>query len=73
MPSPHVPCLTYLGTEEAIVDPLRIRARMNKWPDGILRVIEGGKHEMLMDTPELRNMLLDETTAFFDARLAQAA
>ncbi|EBA12902.1 alpha/beta hydrolase [Roseobacter sp. CCS2] len=73
LPSPRVPCLTYLGTDEAIVDPLRIRARMRDWPDGALRVIDGGKHEMLMDTPELRNMIFDETAAFFDAQLAQAA
>jgi len=72
-PSPRLPCMTYLGTDEAIVDPFRIRARMKNWPDGVLRVIEGGKHEMLMDTPELRTKIFDETAAFFDARLAQAA
>jgi len=72
-PSPRIPCLTYLGTEEAIVDPFRIRARMKNWPDGTLRIIEGGKHEMLMDTPDMRNLIFDETVAFFDARLAQAA
>lgn len=71
--APNVPCLSYLGTEEAIVDPLRIRSRMGNWPDGVLRVIEGGRHEMLMDTPAMRSMIFDETTAFFDARLAQAA
>lgn len=73
LPSPRVPCLTFLGTEEAIVDPLRIRARMKDWPNGSLRVIEGGRHEMLMDTQSMRNILFDETTAFFNARLAQAA
>ncbi|MEJ8559969.1 alpha/beta hydrolase [Yoonia sp. GPGPB17] len=73
LPAPRVPCLTYLGTEEAIVDPFRIRARMKDWPDGVLRVIKDGKHEMLMDTPEMRNMIFDETAAFFEAQLAQAA
>lgn len=72
-PSPRLPCLTYLGTDEAIVDPFRIRARMKDWPNGALRVIDGGKHEMLMDTPELRRMIFDETAAFFDAQLAKAA
>lgn len=72
-PSPRLPCLTYLGTDEAIVDPFRIRARMKDWPDGSLRVIEGGKHEMLMDKPDMRNMIFDETVALFDAQLAQAA
>jgi len=72
-PSPRVPALTYLGTDEVIVDPLRIRTRMRDWPDGVLRVIDGGKHEMLMDTPAMRNMIFDETAAFFDAQLAPVA
>ena len=73
VPSPSLPCLTFLGTEEAIVDPLRIRNRMGDWQQGVLRVIDGGRHEMLMDVPEMRNMLFDETASFFDAQLAQAA
>jgi lysophospholipase len=72
-PSPQVPCLTYLGTDEVIVDPSRIRERMNKWRGGTLRVIEGGKHEMLMDMPEVRDMIFDETAAFFDAQLTPVA
>lgn len=72
-PTPNIPCLTYLGTDEAIVDPFRIRSRMADWPDGVLRVIEGGRHEMLMDTPDMRNQMFDETAAFFDAQLAEAA
>jgi lysophospholipase len=72
-PSPQVPCLTYLGTDEVIVDPSRIRERMAKWPNGVLRIIEGGKHEMLMDMPEMRDMIFDETTAFFDEQLLPVA
>ncbi|MEM9785754.1 MAG: alpha/beta hydrolase [Pseudomonadota bacterium] len=67
MQSPKVPCITFLGTEEAIVDPARIRDRMGKWPGGTLRVIDGGRHEMLMDTPAMRNTIFDETAALFDA------
>jgi lysophospholipase len=67
LPSPKTPCLTYLGTKEAIVDPQRIRDRMAKWQNGKLRIIEGGQHEMLMDVPEMRNTLTEETAAFFAA------
>lgn len=73
VPSPNLPCITFLGTEEAIVDPLRIRARMRRWPGGALRVVKDGRHEMLMDKPELRNSVLDETISLFDAQRAQAA
>ncbi len=70
LPSPASPCLTFLGTDEAIVDPQQIRDRMRKWPNGRLHVITGGRHEMLMDPPEVRDMLADETVALFDAQLA---
>jgi len=64
--SPDVPCLTYLGTKEVIVDPARIHNRMNAWTNGTLRVIEGGLHEMLMDRPAMRDPIMAETAAFFD-------
>ena len=67
MPSPDKPCLTYLGTREVIVSPQRIKDRMAQWPNGTLRIIENGLHEMLMDKPAMRDMLLDETVAHFEA------
>ena len=67
LPSPDTPCLTYLGTKEAIVDPQRIHDRMALWKNGTLKVIEGGQHEMLMDKPELVTKIMDETVAFFEA------
>ena len=66
-PSPEVPCLTWLGGREAIVDPERIRSRMARWPNGRLREVESGQHEMLMDTPEVRRMVIDEITEHFAA------
>ncbi len=66
-PAPPVPCTTFLGSNEAIVDPIRIRERMGAWPDGTLRVIAGGQHEMMMDSPAMRNSIFDETAALFDA------
>jgi lysophospholipase len=72
-PTPNVPCITFLGTDEGIVDPFRIRSRMGNWTNGQLRVIKNGRHEMLMDKPAMRDPIFDETAAFFDARLAKAA
>lgn len=53
-PSPATPCVTMLGTDELIVDTRRIRARMARWRNGELVLIEGGRHECLMETPERR-------------------
>lgn len=64
-PSPDVPCMTWLGTDEAIVDPARIRTRMAAWPKGHLEVVEGGLHEMLMEHPQLRRRMVDEIAEFY--------
>ncbi|SFR35939.1 lysophospholipase [Yoonia tamlensis] len=67
IPSPqNIPCLTFLGSNEAIVDPTRIHDRMARWPDGQLRVIQGGQHEMLMDSA-VQNEILDATAAHFNS------
>lgn len=66
-PPPAIPCTTFLGSHEAIVDPGRIRDRMGAWPDGTLRVIAGGRHEMLMDNAQMQNTIITETVALFDA------
>ena len=65
-PSPNTPCLTFLGTDEEIVDPARIRNRMATWTNGHLEVIEGAKHELLMETPEIRAHVFDAICAHFD-------
>jgi len=66
-PAPDIPCITFLGSNEAIVDPIRIQNRMRDWPGGALLMIAGGQHEMLMDAPKIRNAIFDQTTALFDA------
>jgi lysophospholipase len=68
-PAPDMPCLTFLGGQEAIVDPDRIRQRMSGWPNGQLRVIPEGQHDMMMDSPAMRNMVFDETDAHFTAHI----
>ena len=72
-PSPDVPCLTFLGSDEAIVDPARIYDRMGRWPNGELVVLEKGRHEVLMERPELRDQVLDGATALFAAHTPEMA
>ena len=65
-PSPDLPCLCFLGSEEQIVDTARIRDRMARWPGGELVMLEDGKHEVILETPSLRNALFDRSVALFD-------
>lgn len=68
-PAPDMPCVTFLGTDEKIVDPEAIKTRMAAWPGGDLITIEGGEHEVLMELPEMREQVHDACAALFDAHL----
>ena len=65
--SPAVPAVTFLGTEEQIVDEARIHARMARWPDGRLEVVEGARHEIMMELPEMRTRFFDTARDLFEA------
>ncbi len=66
-PSPDLPVRCYLGSEEAIVDPDPVLARMARWRTGRLMMIEGGRHEVLMETPDRRGRIFADMLAHFDA------
>lgn len=70
-PAPDMPCLTFLGTDEKIVDPQAIKDRMAGWPNGKLVVIDGAEHEVLMELPAIRDKVHADCAAFFDAHLAR--
>jgi lysophospholipase len=63
--APALPALTFLGTEELIIDPSRIHQRMEGWPDGRLHMITGARHEVLMETPAIRANVLDTIVTLF--------
>lgn len=67
LPSPDVPCLSFLGTNERIVHVGRIHDRMNKWPGSRLELVPGAEHEVIMEGPELRKMVFDGIDAHFQS------
>ncbi|TKZ19257.1 alpha/beta hydrolase [Shimia litoralis] len=66
-PAPNVPCVTFLGDQERIVDPTSIHDRMASWPNGSLRLLEHAEHEVMMEVPETRDQVFAECAAFFDS------
>ncbi|WP_299840883.1 alpha/beta fold hydrolase [uncultured Jannaschia sp.] len=62
-PAPDTPCLTFLGTDEDIVSPDAIHVRMGSWSNGTLEMVEGARHEVLMEGPETRRRLYDRIAA----------
>jgi lysophospholipase len=71
--SPDLPCLTFCGSNERIVDTDRIRSRMARWPGGTLEIIEGGEHEVMMEAPALREQVHAGMIALFDATSEEVA
>lgn len=64
-PAPSVPAITFLGSDEEIVDPVRIRDRMDSWSDGDLVLLENGRHEVMMETPAIRDTVFSRATSHF--------
>jgi lysophospholipase len=69
LPAPDVPALAFLGSEERVVDPRPVIRRMRSWPRGRLELVEGARHEIMMERPEIRRRFFDEADALFSAFL----
>lgn len=63
--APSLTCTTFVGTNERIVDIPRIEARMETYKGGQLRMVEGGEHEVLLETPAIRTSIFDEMASLF--------
>ncbi len=61
--APDVPCLTFLGTEEAVVSPDAIHVRIGSWDGGRVEAIDGARHEVLMEGPAVRARVYDAIAA----------
>lgn len=66
LPAPDYPTYTALGTAEVIVDPNRIKTRMNNWPNGKLEIFEGARHEVLMEGKDVRAQFLNGCVRMFE-------
>ncbi|MBW4707778.1 alpha/beta hydrolase [Roseobacter sp. YSTF-M11] len=64
-PAPNLPCVTFLGTNERIVDVSAIHRRMEGWKRGALELVEEGEHEVLMESDAVAGPLFDRMTALF--------
>ncbi len=73
LPSPALPCLTGLGGQERIVNPAAIESRMAHWPGGTLLRLPGAQHELLKESPALRDRFLSAAIALFDGRIPPGA
>lgn len=64
MARPDLPVLTYVGTDEAVVSLDRIQQIHDGWPTATLRIIDGARHELMMEAPALRRQFFDGLKEF---------
>ena len=64
-PSPDMPCICFIGADEAIIDCDAVRDRMARWPMGRLEVVENAEHEVLMEVEPTRSRIIDMLVAHF--------
>ena len=70
MPAPALPALCYVGAGETIVEIDTARARMARWPGGQFKLVDGARHEVLMEAPAVRNSVHDGFAALFESATA---
>lgn len=63
--SPDLPCLTFLGSNERIVEVPEIHRRMTEWKKGRLEIVPNGEHEVLMEGTEVSTPIFDDVAGVF--------
>ncbi len=67
MPSPALPALCFVGSNERIVDTRAIRDRMTHWKGGKLLLVDGAEHEVLMEKPNIRRQVTGAAVSLFSS------
>jgi len=62
---PATPVVTFLGTNERIVEPAPIHRYMKQWDNGQMVVIDGAEHEVMMERDAVRTRFYDTADALF--------
>lgn len=65
VPSPNIPCITFCGELDRLVDNDSIKARMAKWSNGEFSMIRNAKHDVLTEIPEVGGDVMSQIFEFF--------
>jgi lysophospholipase len=63
--TPATPTICALGTAEKVVDTPPIHQRMRQWSGGRIDLYPSAEHEIMMETPDMRQRLFDSVAAHF--------
>lgn len=65
LPSPDIPCISFCGDEEETVDVSAIRDRMTRWQKGAFEPVSNAKHELFLETPDVRQAVMAKILDLF--------
>jgi lysophospholipase len=65
--SPDIPCITFCGELDSLVDNESVRKRMAKWPNGQFSMIRNAKHDVLTEIPEVGGHVTSRIIDFFSS------
>lgn len=65
LPSPKVPCLTFCGKLDEVVDIRAMENRMSRWSDGRFELIENAKHDLFSEVPSVREKVISQISEHF--------
>jgi lysophospholipase len=65
MRSPDIPCITFCGELDELVDNRAIQDRMERWPNGTLEMIKNAKHDVLTEVPEIGGEVMNQIVELF--------
>ena len=65
VPSPIIPCITFCGELDQLVDNASIKRRMAQWPNAEFSMIRNAKHDVLTEIPEVGGDVMTQIFDFF--------
>lgn len=63
-PSPDIPCLSFCGAQDVVVDIPAMHLRMDGWAKGTLEVIPNAKHDIFSEVPAIRKGVAGKIAEF---------
>jgi len=63
--SPNIRCVMIYGDQEEVVDVAAIQDRVRRWPSAQLEVIQGAKHEIMLERADIRRSVMARVCGFF--------
>ena len=66
-PLPDIPTLVVMGTREDVVSQDQVKSLAERWYAAELVMIEGAKHELMIETKEMREAFYDRAKMLFDS------